>query len=68
MVLEEFALHYFLGSQMRKKWPISRAINFRAFVLRIINGAQKFNAIRYLISQWKTAENSRNVYIVVYER
>ena len=53
---------------MRKKWPISRAINFRALVLRIINGVQKFIAIRYLISQWKTAENSGNVYIAVYER
>ena len=68
MMFEEFAFHYFLRTQMRKKWPISRAINFRALVLRIINGVQKFIAIRYLISQWKTAENSGNVYIAVYER
>ena len=61
MMFEEFALHYFLRTQMRKKWPISRDINFCALVLRIINGVQKFIAIRYLISQWETAENSGNV-------
>ena len=67
-MFEEFAFHYFLRTQMHKKWPISRAIDFRALVLRIINGVQKFIAIKYLISQWKTAENSGNVYIAVYER